>query len=98
LKEDESIRRPFTMSELKSLLLVASTEWRGAILAGLYTGQRLKDIVTLCWRSIDLEHSEIRLTTSKTRRHQIIPMAKPFEDYLRSLKAGKPDAPVFPDL
>jgi len=44
LRVGESTRRAFTLPELKSILRVASPEWRGIILAGLYTGQRLKDM------------------------------------------------------
>lgn len=40
LKAVEGNRRPFTMDELKTLLDVASAEWRGMILTALYTGPR----------------------------------------------------------
>lgn len=49
LKAVEGNRRPFTMDELRILLDVASQEWRGMILAALYTGQRLKDIASRTW-------------------------------------------------
>src|SRR5262249_22039298 len=34
-------RRPFTREELERILEVATDEWRGMILCGFYTGQRL---------------------------------------------------------
>jgi integrase len=46
---DRSPRRPFTVNELKTILTHASGEWKGIILFGLYTGQRLKDIARLTW-------------------------------------------------
>lgn len=97
LKTEESIRRPFTLPELKKLLAVASEEWKGMILVGLYTGQRLKDVATLSWTNVDLARNEISLTTSKTRRRQMIPLARPLQAFFLGLSA--PDsarAPVFP--
>ncbi|HVW21689.1 MAG TPA: tyrosine-type recombinase/integrase [Opitutaceae bacterium] len=97
LKAGRSRRRAFTIGELRAILGVASTEWRGMVLAGLYTGQRLKDIASLTWANVDLERREIRLSTSKTGRQQIIPIAKPFLVYLEALPAGDdPAAPLFP--
>ena len=39
--ENRSMRRPFTVPELARILSAAHGEWRGLILFGLYTGQRL---------------------------------------------------------
>lgn len=97
LKTGEDIRRPFTLAELKVILGVASKEWRGMILAGLYTGQRLKDIASLTWANVDAERLEIRLSTSKTARRQVLPIAPPLGTYLATLAAGDdPSAPLFP--
>jgi integrase len=97
LKAEDSIRRPFTLPELKKLLSVATDEWRGMILVGLYTGQRLKDIATLRWSAVDLTRNEIALTTSKTKRRQIIPIARPLLNYFQELSApDNPRAAVFP--
>jgi integrase len=97
LKSADSTRRAFTMPELKTVIGVASVEWRGLILAGLYLGQRLKDLASLTWANVDLEKNEIRLTTSKTARFQQLPLAKPLRKYLDELDAGDdPNAPIFP--
>ena len=50
-----SQRRAFTVEELKALLKKASGEWKGQILFGNYTDERLGDIAQLCWDGIDLE-------------------------------------------
>lgn len=98
LKAAEATRRPFTIRELRAILEVASGEWKGMILAGLYTGQRLKDIASLTWANVDLERGEIRLSTSKTGRRQIIPMAKPLRTFISDRAAGdNPKAPLFPN-
>lgn len=97
LKSEEGHRRPFTIAELKAILRVASVEWRGMILFGLYTGQRLKDIASLTWANIDTERGELRLSTSKTGRRQIIPIAKALLPVLEELPASdNPQAPLFP--
>lgn len=97
LKAVEGNRRPFTMDELKILLEVASQEWRGMILAALYTGQRLKDIASLTWANVDLQRDEFRFATSKTGRRQVIPIARPLRRHLDTLSVGDdPGAPLFP--
>ena len=98
LKTEESNRRPFTLGELRKILSVANQEWRGMILTGLYTGQRLRDIALLTWAKVDLFRDEIALTTSKTKRRQILPIATPLKRALAELPSSDdPTAPVFPD-
>jgi integrase len=90
-------KRPFTLAELRALLGVADPEWRSLILFGLYTGQRLSDLVNLGWNNIDLERDEVRLVTSKTARTMIIPMAPPLRSHIESLPVGdNPQAPLHP--
>ena len=92
----ESDRRAFTLPELKNILNASNDEWRGMILFGLYTGQRLGDVATLTWQNIDLEREEVRLTTGKTGRRQIIPLAKPLLNFIESLPASdNPKQPLF---
>lgn len=97
LKTAESKRRPFTITELKTILNVASLEWRGMILVGLYTGLRLKDVASLTWGNVDLQRNEIALSTSKTDRRQILPIAKALRAHIDELPVGDdPKAPLFP--
>lgn len=96
-REDKFQRRPFTLPELRRILEVADEEWRGLILFGLYTGQRLGDLTMLTWQNLDLERRELRLSTEKTGRRQIIPLSKQLVQYVDSLPAGdNPKAPLFP--
>ena len=95
--QDSYERHPFTLEQLKRLLEVADDEWRGMILFGLYTGQRLGDIATLTWQNVDTVRQEVRLTTGKTGRRQILPLSAPLLEYLSKLPAtDKPEAPIFP--
>jgi integrase len=100
-KEGAVKRRPLTIAEIKRVLAKTEpkSEWRGMILMGIYTGQRLGDISRLSWRSIDLDADTISLTTQKTGRRMVIPLAKPLHSYLESLDlTDDPDAPVFPKI
>lgn len=92
-------RRAFTLEELRAILGACNTEWRGVVLAGVYLGQRLGDIVSLTWGQIDLGKREIRLTTRKTGRRILFPMASPLFDYFMGLPApDEPGTPIFPTL
>jgi integrase len=91
-------RRAFTVPELKTLLEACDVEWRGMILLGLYTGQRLGDLASLTWRQVDFEQREIKFTTQKTKKHLILPMAAPLADCLLALPSSDdPDAFVMPN-
>lgn len=96
---DRVERRPFTLDELQRILAVCNDEWRGAVLCGLYLGQRMGDIVSLTWAQVDLDRRELRMTTRKTGKRILIPLARPLYDYFMSLSApDDPIAPVFPTL
>ena len=94
----ESARRPFTLDELRRLMAACDGEWRGLVMMGLYTGQRLSDCRNLEWRNVDLPQREIRLVTQKTGRVMAIPMADPLYEYFLALEApDDPDSAVFPE-
>src|SRR5262249_40144444 len=95
----QSRRRDFSLSEIKRILSACADnqEWRGLVLLGLYTGQRLGDLARLTWRGINLERREIAFTAKKTGRRIILPLVAPLVDYLSSFPAtDNPDAFLFP--
>jgi len=95
---DRAERRPFTLPELKNILAHASGEWKGIILFGLYTGQRLKDIARLTWQNLDIEQEELRFVTAKTGRRMTLPLASPLMAHLQAITVGDdPSAPLFPE-
>ncbi|MDB6173785.1 MAG: hypothetical protein JWL59_3096 [Chthoniobacteraceae bacterium] len=97
----EATRRAFTVAEIGRVLEGCGTdqEWRGMVLFGLYTGQRLGDLARLTWRSVDLEKGELFLTTKKTGRRMTLPLIGPLPDFLTSLAAtDDPNAALFPTL
>jgi integrase len=88
-KNGASARRPFSLQEIKRLLAVANKEWRSLILFGLYTGQRLGDLARLTWANVDMQQKEISLSTSKTGRRQIIPLAPTLRRQIKTLSPSK---------
>ena len=99
-KGERSNRRGFTLPELQRLIAIASNEWSGLILFGLYTGQRLKDVATLTNQNLDLDRNEVRLVASKTGRQQIIPLASTLRRFIEEnlLDSDDPAAPLFPKV
>jgi integrase len=96
-RTQRSSRRPFTLEELRKVLAAADFEMHSLILFGIYTGQRLSDLTSLRWQSLDLVASEISLTTAKTGRVVRVPMAAPLLKHIQSLPVSDdPNAPVHP--
>jgi integrase len=90
-------RRPFTVDELRAVLGVAGDEWKSLIKFGLYTGQRLGDLASLTWAQIDLERDEIALTTRKTGKRLLIPIAAPLREHLLAMESeDSPRGPLHP--
>lgn len=98
-------RRPFTDSQVSSLLAVADVEWQGMILLAYHTGIRLNDAANLTWQNIDgklLRFREQKTAHRKQRaseRETVVVMAKDLAEYFKSLpRPIKKDAPLFPSL
>ncbi|MCB1228944.1 MAG: tyrosine-type recombinase/integrase [Verrucomicrobiae bacterium] len=88
-KEKADSKLPaFKVEEIRAILSVADNEWKSLIVFGLYTGQRLGDLARLCWRNVDLEKGEIRLTTKKTGRSVVVPMAAPLKEHVMKLPSS----------
>jgi integrase len=98
LRNESNSRRAFALEELKKVLSAAEGEWRGMVLAGLYTGQRLGDLAQLRWNQVDLARHEIALTTAKTARRVIVPIAAPLLSWLEENAGDDATGPVFPSL
>jgi site-specific recombinase XerD len=99
IKKDsgDGVRRPFSLEEIRRLLEVADEEWKSLILFGLYSGQRMGDIVALTWNAIDLVRDELHLITRKTGKRLTVPMASALKEHILTLSApDTPDSPVHP--
>ena len=99
LREAKTRRREFRKDELEALLGAVSGEWRGMVLLGLWTGQRLADLAMLRWSSLDLAKGTIHFTAGKTGDLVGLPLMQEVVDCLAELPAGDtPAAFVFPGI
>lgn len=102
LPVDAEEKDTFTPEQIKRLVEVAEGDWKGAILAGYYTGARLSDVANLRWSAIDLNRQLVTFTQGKARKDRpkkpvTIPLHPELERHL--LKApGIGKAFVFPSL
>jgi integrase len=77
--------------------ICGDSEWRGLVLVGLYTGQRLGDCARLTWQQVDLVHNTVWFVTAKTNKRLSMHMAKPLADYLEKLPSSDDQkASIFP--
>lgn len=93
-------RRDMSLKEIQTVLSqCGKTVWRGLVLCGLYTGQRLGDCARLTWQQIDLAKRQISFVTHKTGKRLSLQIAEPLFEYLSELPASDdPNAFVFPKL
>jgi len=70
----KKIRRPFTMEELRQLTAVMDEEWQLITWLGLYTGQRLGDVLSLRRDEIDASKNAVKIVTGKVGLHLWIPL------------------------
>jgi integrase len=93
----------FTPGQIGALVAAAQGDWKGAIIAGFYTGLRLKDVTELRWESIDAGLTKLELVPRKTRRKKknrkvVLPIHPTFAQWLKKQTRGIGKAPVFPSL
>jgi integrase len=91
----------FTLEQMTALGKTASGDWKGLILVGFYTGQRLGDCANLRWDRVDLapKIKTIRFQQGKTGGAIMLPMNPVLAEYLGRLARSKPDKTfVFPTL
>jgi integrase len=89
-REEQRIRRPFTLEELSKLYQQAPDDfWRYMVLAGFFTGLRLGDLATMPIGAVDFSARTINVLTRKTGRSLHIPIATPLYALLCRLKAAR---------
>jgi integrase len=96
-RKAEAVRKPFTVEQLRAVLAECNDEWKSLVLFGLYTGQRLGDLVALRWSALDLTAGTVRFVTQKTGKRLILPLSEPLLRHVMALPVGDgPEAPVHP--
>src|ERR1035438_6256225 len=99
LKErGESKRREMTLEEIQRVLKTCGeTPWRGLVLTGLYTGQRLGDCARLTWQQVDLFKKTVQFVTARTGKPLSMHLASPLADSLSALPGtDDPNLFIFP--
>jgi integrase len=95
-------RDTFTNDQVKALVRAASgSDWEGAILAGFYTGLRLRDVAGLTWGAVDSADPKrwfLRVIASKTGKGVAVPVHPEFRKWLEQRPHGVGNAAVFPAL
>lgn len=90
-------RRPFTMDEIRTVLLLCDAEWRSLVLFGFCTGQRLGDLARFQWQNVDLKKKTVSLITGKTGKRLTIPLPPDLHNHLVSLPSPISQAqPIHP--
>lgn len=99
LRDDSAgSREIFGMEQVQALVSAAVGDWKGAILAGFYTGLRLRDIAEMRWEGLDFESGILRIKTKKTGIVLMLPLHEELAAWLKSQRRGIGKAPVFPEL
>ena len=100
--EEKGERDTFTSDQLKALLRAASgSDWEGAVLAGFYTGLRLRDVAGLTWEAVDSVDPNrwfLRVIASKNRKGVAVPLHPEFRGWLEQRPQGVGKAALFPSL
>ncbi|WP_309381368.1 tyrosine-type recombinase/integrase [Cerasicoccus frondis] len=105
LRGEAEEREPFTIEQVKALLRVADTEWRGMILLGLHAGLRLADASALTWANVDRQAGIITYREQKTagrkrtgKRETTVVLHQDILNYLDGLPPTIGSTPLFPSL
>ena len=92
----KSQRKVFDLEQLIKLHALADEEWKGIILFGLYTGQRLMDLCLIRRENIDSSTQTWNFVAGKTGRRASIPLALPIIRWLANQGDGEASSPIFP--
>lgn len=88
IKEDESLKEPYTNAELQKLLKMPDSdrwaEWRiwAVVNTFIATGIRANTLVNIKINDVDFDHDTIFLRKLKNRRQQFIPMSRSLKEVL----------------
>ncbi len=100
LKPTRAEAGTFSVAQIGELLdATVLPDWRGLILAGFYTGQRLGDLAALKWSQVDLPNRMMYFKQKKGGAGVAVPIHPDLLVHLQSLRAPvEMHEPVFPSL
>lgn len=97
IQGQQQTRNPFSEDQMRRIYSVATGEWKGLVLFGYYTGQRLGDIASLHWHQIDLAQKIVSLRSEKQNRVTTVPLVPPLVRWIRQHPQSHPASPLFPE-
>jgi integrase len=99
-KEKRNVKETFSTKQIRSLLKVASDEWKTVIMFGYYASMRLGDAVSVEEREIDFLNKLLRYTSQKTKKIVECPLHEDLEKHLLMLpgKTREKDSKLTPTL
>lgn len=83
--------------EASRLVLAASPHLKPIIQAGLYTGGRLREVLSLEWAQVDFEARRVTFTweTTKGKNTRSVPLVAALRDVLLQMRRGRSNEKVF---
>ena len=78
-------REIFRPKELDAILDAATGDWRTATFIGRYTGARLGDCVSMCWKNIDFSGDVVDYVDGKTGKRHVVPIHHRLRNHLMTL-------------
>ena len=96
-RENPGRIRYLTGEEASRLILAAAPHLKPILVAGLHTGGRLNELLSLKWGDIDFDRGIVsfRRETTKSRKERQVPVSPELTATLRRLRPGAPDERVF---
>lgn len=96
-REGPGRTRYLTPAEADRLLLAAPAHLQGVIAVALYTGARLREILSLTWADVDLAARvmTIRRETAKSGKTRTVPIIPELHAVLSALRRGRADQLLF---
>jgi len=100
IRSDPQVEKgTFSPDQIRRLIDAAERDWKGAILAGFFTGARLSDLANLQWKNVDLVERTITFRQRKTDAIVKIPLHPDLENHFLDMPSqDRGENPVFPDL
>jgi integrase len=96
MKVQKVQRGVFLPEQIQSILAVCDSEWRGLVLFGFYSGQRLGDLSRLRWQ--DVSDGTIAIRQGKTGNQVQIPLHPALSEWIAQVPRSSRSQYVFASL
>jgi len=91
-------QEPFTLDQVRSLIVNGEEDWKGIILIAYSTGLRLRDCATLKWSSLDIDQNWLTVEIEKTKNILKIPITQDLRNWLEHRNTNAKSEWIIPNL